>query len=76
MFCQVCCTSDLVTGHVSSVLSVLSFQAYFYEKLEECHDGYKPSFGGSMTELLLKINAAQRDDLLVESPPSTGEQPN
>merc|ERR1712038_1208742 len=40
-------------------------QSYFYENLYECKDSYKPSFGGSLNDLLLKINAARRDELLI-----------
>jgi len=39
-------------------------QAYFYENLEECKPTYQPSFGGSLSNLLLKISAARRDALL------------
>jgi hypothetical protein len=46
-------------------------QAYFYETLEECGDAYKPSFGGDMTQLLMKINEASRASLLDDDIPST-----
>lgn len=47
-------------------------QAYFYDNLVECKPTYKPSFGGSLSTLLLKISAARRDALLNgDSIPST-----
>jgi len=46
-------------------------QAYFYENLEPCKDEYKPSFGGSLSELLNRINRARMDSLAIPRPPST-----
>ena len=47
-------------------------QAYFYENLLPCNDSYKPSFRGSLNDLLMKINSASRDDLLIPgNAPST-----
>ena len=46
-------------------------QAYFFERLQECRSTYRPSYGGSLSDLLLKINQAKRDSLLVGSVPST-----
>ena len=52
-----------------------SHQAYFYENLHQCKESYKPSFGGSLNDLLLKINAARRDDLLIPgNAPSTASR--
>ncbi len=39
-------------------------RAHFYEKLQECKDSYKPSFGGTLSDLLIRINNAKRDDIL------------
>ncbi len=46
-------------------------QAYFFEKLQECKSSYAPAFGGSLSDLLIKISLAQRDDLLDQDPPSS-----
>merc|ERR1712224_1046346 len=43
-------------------------QAFFYENLYECKSSYEPSFGDSLTDLLLKINAARADSLLIDGP--------
>ena len=52
-----------------------SHQAYFYENLRVCKDSYTPSFGGSLNDLLLKINSARRDDLLLPgNAPSTASR--
>jgi len=38
-------------------------QAYFFENLRDCGPTYRPMFGGSMSDILLKINAAEHDAL-------------
>jgi hypothetical protein len=47
------------------------FQAYFYENLEVCPADIRPSFGGSLSDLLNKVSKAMEDALLVNTPPST-----
>ena len=41
------------------------YQAYFHENLRPCNDSYKPSFRGSLNDLLLKINSTRRDNILI-----------
>ena len=61
--------------HAWYVIFSFSRQAYFYENLHVCKDSYTPSFGGSLNDLLLKINSARRDDLLIPgNAPSTASR--
>jgi hypothetical protein len=46
-------------------------QAYFYETLTECSSAMRPSFGGTLSQLLSKVNRALQDSLLSDSTPST-----
>ncbi|CAD5124776.1 DgyrCDS13039 [Dimorphilus gyrociliatus] len=46
-------------------------RAYFYENLQVCKDSSRPNFGESLSQLLLRINAARRDGLLLPDSPST-----
>ena len=39
--------------------------------MEECQSDVKPSFGGSLSDLLIKINSALMDSMLSQRPPST-----
>lgn len=42
-------------------------EAYFYENQSPCNPNYRPQFGGSLTELLLRINAARRDAMFIST---------
>lgn len=46
-------------------------RAFFYENLGTCRNHYKPQFGGDLSSLLLRINAARRDALFLPDAPST-----
>ncbi|CAD5124777.1 DgyrCDS13040 [Dimorphilus gyrociliatus] len=46
-------------------------RAFFYENLGNCRAHYRPQFGGSLSDLLLRINAARRDALFLPDAPST-----
>lgn len=46
-------------------------EAYFYENLSPCSSNYRPQFGGSLSDLLLRINAAKGDALFISAAPST-----
>ncbi len=41
-------------------------QAYFYENHRECSEEATPAFGGSLGDLLQKIQAARNDSMLGE----------
>lgn len=46
-------------------------RAYFYENLQACKSSSRPHFGESLSNLLLRVNAARRDGLFLPNPPST-----